>query len=87
MHFPECSFRGKQTILAWDGMWKNLISFAVLVTNRPVTRCGITSMQHQESVCFSNKSMFYRKRNFLFACSKLVVWTGFRQRTIHSFYL
>jgi len=74
MHFLECSFRGKQTkkILAWDGMWKTLIRFAVQETNRSVTRCGNTSMQCQESVCFSNKCTIYRKTSFLFAFSKLV---------------
>jgi len=81
MHFPECSFRGKETkkILAWDGKWKILIGFAVLNTNRSVSDFGNTSMQYKESVCFSNKCMVYRKTNFLFVCSKLVVWTEFSQ--------
>jgi len=54
MHFPVCRIRGKQTktILAWDIMWKKLIGFAVLDTNRSARRCEFTAVQYQESVCF-----------------------------------
>jgi len=60
MYFPECSFTRKQRekFLAWDDIWETLICLVVLDTNRFLTRCRITSMQHQESVSFQASLCF-----------------------------
>jgi len=79
MHIPECSFPGKKKKNSvWDGMWKALIGLAILDIDRSVIRCRITSMEYQESVCFSNTAMLHRITSVIFPCSKLTVWTGFR---------
>ena len=44
----------KRNILACDGMWNAVIDLAVVDRDRSVTRCRITSLEYQVSVCFSN---------------------------------